>query len=129
MGGSLKEVMIFIMDQQTLEALAVNAGCKVGGQVELTLAKWGRSYNGGVNCSTSAVGGTVSFAFTKGLFGGLTLEGSVLGCRNAVNEDFYNTDASVLQLITGDEDVSMPHGTKIEEVYRKLDLLKSGASA
>lgn len=121
----MKESMIFIMDQQTLEALAVNAGLKIGGQAELTIAKWGRSYNGGINCSTSAVGGTVSIAFSKGLFGGLTIEGAVLGCRNAVNEDFYNTDASVLQLIT-DEQVIMPPGTKVEEVYRKLDLLKNG---
>ncbi|GAX25313.1 hypothetical protein FisN_5Lh403 [Fistulifera solaris] len=126
-GASLKESMIFIMDQQTLEALAVNNGVKLGAQAELTLFKWGRSYNLALNCSPSGYGGTVSLAFSKGLFGGLTLEGAVVGARRSVNENFYGTNASVLQIVT-DEEVAMPQGTKIDEVYRKLDVLKNVGS-
>jgi lipid-binding SYLF domain-containing protein len=124
----MKESMIFIMDQETLEALAVNNSLKIGAQAEISIVKWGRSYNGGINCSTKGVGGTVSIAFTKGLFGGLTLEGAVMGNRRAENEKFYDTAASVLQIIV-DEEITMPQGTKIDEVYRKLELLKNGASA
>jgi lipid-binding SYLF domain-containing protein len=127
-GASLKESMIFIMNQQTLEALAVNNGLKIGAQAELTLAKWGRSYNLALNCSPAGYGGTVSLAFSKGLFGGLTLEVAVIGARRSINEKFYGTNASVLQIVM-DEEVSMPQGTKIDEVYRKLDLLKNVGSA
>lgn len=118
--------MIFVMDQRTLEALAGDNGLKFGGQAELTIANFGRSYNGSVNVSTAgATGGTVSVAFSKGLFVGVSIEGAVVGARKAVNESFYNTNASALQLIM-DGNVTMPEGTKIDEVYKKLGMLKEG---
>lgn len=116
------------MDQSTLEALAGEAGLKLGMQAEFTLANFGRSYTGSVYFNTSAAGKTVSIAFSKGFFGGISFEGAVVGTRKALNQAFYDSNIGALELIMG-RDVAMPEGTMIDDVYKKLDMVKKGKRA
>jgi uncharacterized protein YbjQ (UPF0145 family) len=124
-GASLKDVMIFIMDEATLEACMGDGGVKCGGQAELTLGPFGRSAEVAVHVSNKGAGGTVSVSFSKGAFGGISLETGIIAPRSSVNQTYYNSTATPLQIIV-DDAVTIPEGSLIPQIYKKLDKLAAG---
>jgi hypothetical protein len=58
-------------------------------------------------------------------FAGVSLEGAVIGRRDAVNRKFYGEDATVKQILY-DEQVTIPPESYIFDLHRKLDLLMAG---
>lgn len=126
-GASMKELMIFIMDDETMDAIVKETGLKLGTQSEMTLGPLGRTYQFDVNASKGGFGSTVAIAFSKGAFLGLSVAGAVLGSRPKVNEAFYGRP------ITTDEILSSPHNiipthkvTMLDEVYEKLHKIEEG---
>jgi len=75
--------------------------------------------------------GTVhSVAFSKGAFVGLSVEGSIVGARKKVNQQFYGrADVTSGDLLNGT--VGLPEGkeTLMEDVYEKLKQLSTGVAA
>ena len=126
-GGAMKDIMIFIFDQNSLEGMMGEAGLKIGGQLNLTLGPMGRSYEGGIGISTKGAHGTFSVAFSKGAFLGASIEGAVVGPRGGVNDQFYNTVTSPQSILDGTE-LRIPEGktTLIDGVYDKLSKLAAG---
>jgi uncharacterized protein YbjQ (UPF0145 family) len=124
-GASLKDVMIFIMDDTSLQAAIGDGGVKCGGQAELTLGPFGRSAEVAVHVSNKGAGGTVSVSFSKGAFGGISLETGIIAPRSAVNQQYYNSTATPEQIIMEDA-VTIPEGSLIPQIYKKLDKLASG---
>lgn len=125
-GGSLKDLMIFIYDESTIGGVLGESGLKIGGQAEVTLGPFGRSAQLNLDFSGQGVGSTVAVAFSKGAFIGLTVEGSVVGTRHAVNETFYGMKCHPSDILANK--VKIPEGkvTLIQEVYDKLNKLGSG---
>lgn len=126
-GASIKDIIVFIFDEGTVSAMAGDTGLKFGGQGELTGGPFGRTAELSLNASNTGLGATCSVAFTKGFFGGISLEGAVVGPRSAVNEQFYGASASPSQIVF-EGVVTVPDGTLIKEVYEKLDKLIEGAT-
>jgi hypothetical protein len=124
-GVSLKDVMIFIMDDNTLEASMGDGGVKCGGQAEVTLGPFGRSAEVAVHISNKGAGGTVSVSFSKGAFGGISLETGIIAPRTSVNQIYYNSTATPEQIIMEDA-VTIPEGSLIPQIYKKLNKLASG---
>jgi lipid-binding SYLF domain-containing protein len=128
-GASTKDLMVFLFDEQTIDAMAGEIGLKVGGQAELTVGPWGRTVDANLNISNGGIGSTFTVAYTKGFFGGVSIEGAVLGTRKAVNETFYNSTASSKEILF-EGTVEVPaDNTVMPEVYRKLELLSQGKTA
>lgn len=127
-GGSVKETMIFIMDDNSMEGMSSDKGLKIGGQLELTVGPWGRSGRFDLGLGTKGASGTVAIAMSMGAFLGVNIHGSAVGARDAVNASFYGKEVTPRQIMYGDE-VSMPEGkeTKINEVYEKLKNLTEAA--
>jgi lipid-binding SYLF domain-containing protein len=125
-GGSLKDLMIFIYNTNTLGNVSGDTGLKIGGQAELTLGPFGRSGQVHLDMSGKGAGATVAVAFSKGAFIGLSVEGSVVGPRHAVNETFYGMSCHPDDILA--DKVKLPEGkvTLIQEVYDKLKKLSSG---
>jgi lipid-binding SYLF domain-containing protein len=125
-GGSLKDLMIFIYNQETLGGVTGDSGIKIGGQAELTLGPFGRSGQVNLDLSGKSAGGTVAVAFSKGAFMGLSVEGSVVGARHSVNESFYGLTCNPSDILAGK--VKIPEGkvTLIQEVYDKLNKVSGG---
>ena len=117
--------MVFIMDDSTLETMCGETGIKFGGQAEVTLGSFGRSVEGSVNLSSKGAGGTVSVSFSKGAFGGISIEGAIVAPRAAVNNQYYNSSATPSQILFEDA-VTVPKDSLMPEVYKKLKLLASG---
>ena len=75
--------------------------------------------------------GTVhSVAFSKGAFVGLSVEGSIVGARKKVNQQFYGRpDLTSADLLSGGVEVPTDKVTVLEDVYGKLKKLSTGVPA
>lgn len=127
-GGSVRDVMVFMYDDNTVAAATSDAGVKFGGQAEFTVGPFGRSAQVSVDLSNKGIGGSVSVAFTKGAFLGLNIEGAVVGARHAANQAFYGEPYSPQDIVLLGR-AKVPEGkvTLLEEVYDKLNKLAEGS--
>lgn len=87
----------------------------------------GRTADISINLSDTGVGATVAVAFSKGLFGGISIEGAAVGSRSAVNAHFYKKNLTPLQILY-ENDAELPEGSLMPEIYKKLDLLMKGST-
>jgi lipid-binding SYLF domain-containing protein len=79
---------------------------KLGVQAELSLGPFGRAANIDLNLSSRGAGSTVSVAFSKGVFGALSVEeGGAVGARHATNYTFFskilNDEADHVYILRG----------------------------
>lgn len=130
-GGSVKDLIVFIFDADTLHAMAYDKlGVKIGGQLEATIGTVGRSTNMEFTVSDQGIGNTISYAFSKGAFIGISVEGAVIGARHKINQSFYNRPTIMPdEIFMGGVDLPANVDTKLADVYTKLGLLSAGASA
>jgi hypothetical protein len=117
--------MVFIFDRETVASISGDVGIKFGGQGELTLGPFGRDAELSLNLSNKGVGSTLAISFSKGLFGGISVEGAILAPRSAQNKLFYGKSATPMQILY-DDYVELPPGTLMNQVYAKLDKLMQG---
>ena len=125
--SSMKDLMVFIMDEGTMRTFTAGHGVKLGAQSELTLGPLGRSYQFDANLTSKNVGSTVAIAFSKGAFVGLSVTGAILGPRDVTNNYFYGRDITTEEILYG-KNVILPQDkvTLLEEVYDKLGKLSQG---
>lgn len=127
LGASVKDLMVFLFDEETIDAMTSDMGLKMGGQAEVTLGPWGRTIDANLNLSKGGVGSTFTVAYTKGFFGGLSIEGAIIGTRTAVNHTFYQSAATPKQILFEEGAVEVPaDNTLMFEVYNKLEILAEG---
>jgi lipid-binding SYLF domain-containing protein len=121
-GGSVKDLMVFVMDEGTLNTLTCSTnGLKLGAQAEVTLGPLGRTYASELSVSAGGLGSTVAIAFSKGAFLGLSVKGAVLGIRHAQNAVFYGRDVTPDEIMNGDAVILPSHKvTLLDEIYAKL---------
>jgi lipid-binding SYLF domain-containing protein len=79
MGASLKDIVYLIYDDFTLNSMAGDIGFKLGTQTEAALGTWGRTAEATINVSNKGVGSNIALSYSKGIFGGLSIEVSFCG--------------------------------------------------
>lgn len=124
-GAAVKDVLLVLMDDPAVNALCGEGQVKLGGEVALALGPVGREVEGGINLSNKGSGLTFTYVMSQGLFLGVGLEGAAIGARFKENERFYGKKVSPQEIVLGGA-VSIPEGKGIEDLHRKLDLLKEG---
>lgn len=75
--------------------------------------------------------GTVhSVAFSKGAFVGLSVEGSIVGARKKINQQFYGRETvTSAEILNGTVELPADKETLMEDVYEKLKKLSTGIAA
>ena len=73
----------------------------LGGNVSIAAGPVGRNAEAAGAASLKSVAGVFSYSKTKGLFAGVSLEGSVLIERRDANEKLYNSRITARQLLEG----------------------------
>lgn len=73
----------------------------LGGNVSIAAGPVGRNAEAAGAASTRGVAAVFSYSKTKGLFAGVSLEGSMLVERKDANEKLYNSRISARQLLSG----------------------------
>jgi len=89
------QVLILVMNDRALNAI-LDSQFKFGADASLAFA----TYGGSLEASTTAAVGAdiLAFARARGLFAGLTLEGSLLSSRSEWNRSYYRQEVSARQI-------------------------------
>lgn len=90
-GGEASEIILLVMTQRGMEHL-LSTTVKLGGDVSLALGPVGA----GAKAQTTDV---LAFARSRGLYGGVSLEGAILKSRNDWNAAYYSADVSPADII------------------------------
>lgn len=93
-GGESSETILAVMTQRGMERL-LSTTVKVGADVSLAAGPLGA----GAKAQTADI---LAFSRSRGLYGGVSLEGAVLKSRRSWNEAYFGTDASPAEIIYQD---------------------------
>jgi lipid-binding SYLF domain-containing protein len=90
------QILMLIMNQRALDAV-LDSQLKLGADASLAVATLGGSVEG---ATTAAVGADiVAFARARGLYAGLTLEGSLLSSRSEWNRSYYSQEVGPRDIV------------------------------
>ena len=95
-GGESAEIIVTAMTHKAIDSL-LSSSIKLGGDVSIALGPIG----GGAKANVTA--DFISYAKSKGLYGGLNLEGSWLEVRDSLNKAYYGKDVRPIDIIVKKE--------------------------
>jgi lipid-binding SYLF domain-containing protein len=95
-GVQSAEVMMIIMTNGGLNAL-LNSQFKVGADAGLSVATLGAGVNGSMSTALNA--DIISFSKSQGLYGGVSLSGSILANDSGADQKYYGTSLDARQIV------------------------------
>jgi len=102
-GISKVDHIIILPTIHHVRTFMANSSLQVRGNIEACVADIGRDANVGFGISEKAASSILSYSFsTKGLYGGVNIEGAIIASRHACNEAFYQKKVSVADIANGD---------------------------
>ncbi|KAJ2844043.1 hypothetical protein IWW36_005331 [Coemansia brasiliensis] len=117
-GAQMTEVVMILNDQDAVRAFEENAGLQLGSNVSVAAGPLGRSGELSAAVNTSNIAGVYSYSKSKGLFAGVSLEGSAVIQRKDVNQEFYGRTAPAEMILAGE--IRPPQGISEWEVLRTV---------
>ncbi|GAB1195053.1 hypothetical protein BDV32DRAFT_120123 [Aspergillus pseudonomiae] len=100
-GFELTDFVFILNDAAAVRTFSQVGTLTLGGNVSLAAGPVGRNAEAAGAASTKGVAAVFSYSKTKGLFAGISLEGSMLVERKDANEKLYNSRVSARQLLSG----------------------------
>lgn len=93
--------MFILNDANAVRTFSQAGSVSLGGNVSIAAGPVGRNAEAAGMASSKGVAGVFAYSKTKGLFAGVSLEGSVIVERKDANEKMYNRRVSAAQLLSG----------------------------
>jgi lipid-binding SYLF domain-containing protein len=113
-GGQASEVILVAMTDRGVTSLLSNS-LKLGADVGLAAGPVGA----GVQASSANLSADIlSFSRSKGLYGGISLDGAVMAVRGSLNEAYYGKKVAPTDILVR-RDVSNPQSAGLIEAVRK----------
>ena len=100
-GFELTDFVFILNDAAAVRSFSQAASLTLGGNVSIAAGPVGRNAEAAGAASLKGVAGVFSYSKTKGLFAGVSLEGSVLIERRDANEKLYGGRITARQLLEG----------------------------
>ncbi|KAL3476186.1 hypothetical protein BJX99DRAFT_228354 [Aspergillus californicus] len=100
-GFELTDFVFILNDAAAVRTFSQAGTLTLGGNVSIAAGPIGRNAEAAGAASTKGVAAVFSYSKTKGLFAGVSLEGSMLVERKDANEKMYNSRVSARQLLSG----------------------------
>lgn len=100
-GFELTDFVFILNDSAAVKTFAQAGSLTLGGNVSLAAGPVGRNAEAAGAASLKSIAGIFSYSKTKGLFAGVSLEGSGIIERRDANEKLYGTRYTAQQLLTG----------------------------
>ncbi len=94
-GGQASEVILLVMTERGISSLLANS-IKLGGDAGLAAGPVGI---GAAAATANLSADILSFSRSKGLFGGVSLEGAVVAVRAGLNDAFYGRQTSPADIL------------------------------
>jgi SH3 domain-containing YSC84-like protein 1 len=100
-GFELTDFVFILNDYAAVKTFSQQGSITLGGNVSIAAGPVGRNAEAAGAASLKSVAGIFSYSKTKGLFAGVSIEGSVLIERRDANEKLYNSRITARQLLEG----------------------------
>ena len=100
-GFELTDFVFILNDAAAVRSFSQQGSITLGGNVSIAAGPVGRNAEAAGAASLKGVAGVFSYSKTKGLFAGVSIEGSVLIERRDANEKLYNSRLTARQLLEG----------------------------
>ncbi len=110
-GGEVSEIILMIMTTRGVDALLASS-FKLGGDVSVAAGPVGVG-------AKAQIADILAFSRTKGLYGGLNVEGAVLKIRNDRNEAYYRRSVRPRDIIVS-RSVSNPNADPLRHAIARL---------
>ena len=118
-GGDASEVVLLAMTERGVNAL-LSTSVKLGADASVAAGPVGV----GMRAATANVSvDIVSFSRSKGLYGGVSVDGAVVATRGALNDAYYGKDVSTQDILVRGS-VSNPQAAPLAELIRKAAEVK-----
>jgi lipid-binding SYLF domain-containing protein len=111
-GGEITNFVLVLNTKNAVDAFAKGGNVTLGGDLSIAAGPIGRTAEG----SVMPFAAVYTYSRSKGLFAGISLEGTVVGERKKANEDFYKKRVSAGELLSG----KMPRPASASELYKEL---------
>ena len=122
----MTDFVMILNDAAAVRAFQQLGSVTLGGNLSIAAGPIGRNAEASGAANFKSVAPIFSYSKTKGLFAGVSLEGSVLIERRDANRKFYNAPVTAKQLLTG----QFPAPPAADPLYRILNTRAfSGANA
>jgi len=116
-GFELTDFVFILNDAAAVRTFAQVGSITLGGNVSIAAGPVGRNAEAAGAASLKGVAGIFAYSKTKGLFAGVSLEGSVLIERRDANEKLYNRRVTARALLEG----GVPVPAEAEPLMRVLN--------
>lgn len=100
-GFELTDFVFILNDKAAVRTFGQAGSLTLGGNVSIAAGPIGRNAEAAGAASMKGVAGIFSYSKTKGLFAGVSLEGSVIIERRDANEKLYGSRVKAAQLLEG----------------------------
>ncbi|KAI4871013.1 DUF500-domain-containing protein [Hypoxylon rubiginosum] len=100
-GFELTDFVFILNDSLAVKTFSQQGSITLGGNVSIAAGPVGRNAEAAGAASLRSVAGVFSYSKTKGLFAGVSLEGSAIVERRDANEKLYGQRWTAAQLLTG----------------------------
>ncbi|XP_059261030.1 SH3 domain-containing YSC84-like protein 1 isoform X2 [Mustela nigripes] len=114
-GIEVSDLVIILNYDRAVEAFAKGGNLTLGGNFTVAVGPLGRNLEGNVALRSSAA--VFTYCKSRGLFAGVSLEGSCLIERKDTNRKFYCRDVRAYDLLFGEA----PRPAQADELYEVLD--------
>jgi lipid-binding SYLF domain-containing protein len=94
-GGDAAEIVLFALTDRGVSALLAPS-VKLGTQVSLAAGPYGA---GAAAATANLSADIISYVRAKGLYAGVSVDGSVLGVRTALNRAYYGKEVSPTDIL------------------------------
>ncbi|KAH0622038.1 hypothetical protein JD844_023945 [Phrynosoma platyrhinos] len=115
-GIEVSDLVIILNHERAVEAFAKGGNLTLGGNFTVAIGPLGRNLEGDVALRSSAA--VYTYCKSRGLFAGVSLEGSCLIERKETNSKFYGRDIRASAILFGD----LPPPLQAQDLY---DILES----
>jgi lipid-binding SYLF domain-containing protein len=116
LGGESTDVVLLVMNDRGVDAL-LNSKVKLGGSMSAAAGPKGRSLEGSTDASLRAE--ILSYSRSRGLFAGVSLEGTSLRPDDDASKEVYGRSMTARKIVTGNR-ISVPaSGRHLVDVLEK----------
>jgi SH3 domain-containing YSC84-like protein 1 len=105
-GAEQTEFVFVLNTHEAVEAFSQGGNVQFGGNMSLAAGPVGRTVEAGV----TPVAAVYAYSRSQGLFGGISLEGTVIATRNEANANYYGRSVTPGEILSGK--VKVPAGAR-----------------
>ncbi|KAJ2547154.1 hypothetical protein EV175_005334 [Coemansia sp. RSA 1933] len=117
-GAQVTEVVMILNNAEAVRAFEENANVQLGSNVSVAAGPLGRSGEISAAVNSSNVAAVYSYSKSKGLFAGVSVEGSAVLQRKDVNQAFYGRPAPPGMVLAGE--IHPPENVSEWEILRTV---------